>query len=432
MAQQTLELSTANSGEGDSLRVGGAKINENFTELYEHKASTANPHSVTKTQVGLGNCDNTTDANKPVSTATQTALDLKANLASPALTGTPTAPTAAGATSTTQVATTAFVQQELNSMLDGAPSALNTLNELAAAVNDDASFAATITTALGTKLDDSQLDDDEDLAANSATKIPSQRAVKAYVDANAGSGGSALMRGSGLLQGYTTAEVAATAPSDVVFTFDSGTFTEWVATYTEAGTAHVFTASATDPADGSTWLDTSSGTWDASGCAAALEAAIDALSISGVSATPSANVLTVTCTTTGAAAMQTGSLAGSLGASGVSGGGYGTDAVAGSGHITEVTLIAQDGTKKIMPVRLFAYDAAGIAVAVQFALKVGASYYPLAADVASGGVYAEPMIGSYIGEWYGAGRASSSLVARYTSGIPLGGSLRCVAIAEQL
>lgn len=43
---------------------------------------------VTKTHVGLGNVDNTSDANKPVSTATQTALDLKASLASPTFTGT--------------------------------------------------------------------------------------------------------------------------------------------------------------------------------------------------------------------------------------------------------------------------------------------------------------------------------------------------------
>jgi hypothetical protein len=42
--------------------------------------------------VGLGNVDNTSDANKPVSTAQQTALDLKANLASPTFTGTVTMP----------------------------------------------------------------------------------------------------------------------------------------------------------------------------------------------------------------------------------------------------------------------------------------------------------------------------------------------------
>jgi hypothetical protein len=64
--------------------------------------------SATKSDVGLGNVDDTSDASKPVSTATQTALNLKANLDSPALTGTPTAPTAAAGTDTTQIATTAF------------------------------------------------------------------------------------------------------------------------------------------------------------------------------------------------------------------------------------------------------------------------------------------------------------------------------------
>lgn len=44
-----------------------------------HVADTTNPHGVTKAQVGLGNVDNTSDVNKPVSTAQQAALDLKAN-----------------------------------------------------------------------------------------------------------------------------------------------------------------------------------------------------------------------------------------------------------------------------------------------------------------------------------------------------------------
>jgi carbonic anhydrase/acetyltransferase-like protein (isoleucine patch superfamily) len=73
--------------------------------------------TLVKGDVGLANVDNTSDANKPVSTAQQTALDLKADLASPALTGTPTAPTAAQATNTTQVATTAFVQSNLTASL---------------------------------------------------------------------------------------------------------------------------------------------------------------------------------------------------------------------------------------------------------------------------------------------------------------------------
>ncbi len=106
---------------------------------------------ITKSMVGLGNVDNTTDAAKPVSTATQTALDLKAPLASPALSGVPTAPTAAANTNTTQIATTAYVQTEIADLIASAPGALDTLDELAAALGDDANYAATITTALAAK-----------------------------------------------------------------------------------------------------------------------------------------------------------------------------------------------------------------------------------------------------------------------------------------
>ena len=69
--------------------------------------------TLVKGDVGLGNVDNTSDVNKPVSTAQQNALNLKADIASPALTGTPTAPTAAVGANTTQLATTAFVQAEI-------------------------------------------------------------------------------------------------------------------------------------------------------------------------------------------------------------------------------------------------------------------------------------------------------------------------------
>jgi hypothetical protein len=47
------------------------------SDLTTHEADTNNPHSVTKAQVGLSNVDNTSDANKPISDATQTALDAK-------------------------------------------------------------------------------------------------------------------------------------------------------------------------------------------------------------------------------------------------------------------------------------------------------------------------------------------------------------------
>lgn len=89
---------------------------------------------ITKSMVGLGSVDNTADTAKPISTATQTALDLKLNsttaastyetitnvalkapLASPTFTGTPLAPTATSGTNTTQIATTAFVKTAIDS-----------------------------------------------------------------------------------------------------------------------------------------------------------------------------------------------------------------------------------------------------------------------------------------------------------------------------
>jgi hypothetical protein len=56
-----------------------AQITANLSTLTSHTSNTSNPHATTKAQVGLGNADNTSDANKPVSTATQTALNAKEN-----------------------------------------------------------------------------------------------------------------------------------------------------------------------------------------------------------------------------------------------------------------------------------------------------------------------------------------------------------------
>ena len=84
--------------------------------------------------------------------ATATAASTYAPLASPALTGTPTAPTAAANTNTTQVATTAYVQTEINDLIASSPAALDTLNELAAALGNDASFSTTVTNSIAAKL----------------------------------------------------------------------------------------------------------------------------------------------------------------------------------------------------------------------------------------------------------------------------------------
>jgi hypothetical protein len=109
---------------------------------------TGTVNGITKSMVGLGNVDNTSDTSKPISSATQTALDNKAALShthtssnitdfnssvsglvsnyallnSPTLTGTPLSPTAAVDTNTTQIASTAFVLGQASSstpLIDG-------------------------------------------------------------------------------------------------------------------------------------------------------------------------------------------------------------------------------------------------------------------------------------------------------------------------
>jgi hypothetical protein len=83
--------------------------------------------SLVKADVGLGSVDNTSDVNKPVSTAQATAdalvasnaaaaTALKANIASPALTGTPSAPTAAALNNSTQLATTAYADAAVSTL----------------------------------------------------------------------------------------------------------------------------------------------------------------------------------------------------------------------------------------------------------------------------------------------------------------------------
>jgi len=69
-----------------------------------------------------------------------------------ALGGSPTTTTQAESDDSTKIATTAYVVDKITTLIGGAPSTLNDLNELAAAINDDASYNSTLTTALGTKL----------------------------------------------------------------------------------------------------------------------------------------------------------------------------------------------------------------------------------------------------------------------------------------
>jgi hypothetical protein len=111
----------------------------------------------TDVQTSLGKADTALQAadiaGKADTTTVNAALAQKAPLASPAFTGTPTVPTAAAGTNTTQAASTAFVAQAVAALVASSPSALDTLNELASALGNDANFATTVTNALAQKAD---------------------------------------------------------------------------------------------------------------------------------------------------------------------------------------------------------------------------------------------------------------------------------------
>jgi hypothetical protein len=117
------EFATAAQGAlADTALQPGDNISELVNDAFYITSSGAPVQSVAgkigavtlaKGDVGLGNVDNTSDLNKPVSTATQNALNLKANLSSPVFSGTPTTPTASTSTNNTQIASTAFVRSAI-------------------------------------------------------------------------------------------------------------------------------------------------------------------------------------------------------------------------------------------------------------------------------------------------------------------------------
>jgi molybdenum-dependent DNA-binding transcriptional regulator ModE len=142
-ANSTLRIATADGTNFDTSISTNDKLEvANATILFNDRMQVANTTLLVNDRLQVANAT--------------TLFATKAPLASPALTGVPTAPTAANTVSTTQVATTAFVQNvvdvDVAALVASAPATLNTLNELADALGDDANFATTLTTNLGQKL----------------------------------------------------------------------------------------------------------------------------------------------------------------------------------------------------------------------------------------------------------------------------------------
>ncbi|MEX9571894.1 phage tail protein [Escherichia coli] len=126
-------------------------------KIAEHEQSRRHPDA-SLTAKGFTQLSSATNSMSEMLAATPKAVktvmdetNKKAPLNSPVLTGTPTTPTARQGTNNTQIANTAFVMAAIAALVDSSPDALNTLNELAAALGNDPNFATTMTNALAGK-----------------------------------------------------------------------------------------------------------------------------------------------------------------------------------------------------------------------------------------------------------------------------------------
>lgn len=99
-----------------------------------HSTNISNPHKVTKSQIGLGNVNNTSDANKPVSTAQQKAID------------------------TAYANANAYAEQKIADLINGAPETLDTLKEVADAIESSKTVEEALNKAIGTKANQIELD----------------------------------------------------------------------------------------------------------------------------------------------------------------------------------------------------------------------------------------------------------------------------------
>lgn len=175
---------------------GDARYESKNVNIQSHIASTNNPHGVTKTQVGLSNVDNTADSVKNVLSATKwttgrvlalggdatgsvsidgsSDVTLTVNVVDDShnhtfgnLTGKPTTVAGYGITDVyTKAQTDSNISTAVAGLVNGSPAALDTLNELAAALGNDANFATTVSTSIGTKVTKNA-----DIVGGTATKV---------------------------------------------------------------------------------------------------------------------------------------------------------------------------------------------------------------------------------------------------------------------
>ena len=148
------QLSSATNSTSETLAATPKAVKAAY-DLANGKYTAQDATTARKGLVQLSSATNSTSETLAATPkAVKTVMDetnKKAPLNSPALTGTPTTPTARQGTNNTQIANTAFVMAAIAALVDSSPDALNTLNELAAALDNDPNFATTMTNALAGK-----------------------------------------------------------------------------------------------------------------------------------------------------------------------------------------------------------------------------------------------------------------------------------------
>ena len=142
-----ITMSGSETVDGRDLSVDGSKLDgiSAGADVTPSWVPSTNPNYLTAASTDL-------DSRYYTETETNQFLNLKANKLSPVFTGIPAAPTATAGTNTTQLATTAFVGTAVAGLVDSSPTTLDTLNELAEALGDDANFSTTVTNSIATKL----------------------------------------------------------------------------------------------------------------------------------------------------------------------------------------------------------------------------------------------------------------------------------------
>ncbi|MFL9328757.1 phage tail protein [Escherichia coli] len=153
-AKGFVQLSSATNSDSETLAATPKAVKAAY-DLANGKYTAQDATTARKGIVQLSSATNSTSetlaATPKAVKAVMDETNKKAPLNSPALTGTPTTPTAQQGTNNTQIASTAFVMAAIAALVDSSPDALNTLNELAAALGNDPNFATTMTNSLAGK-----------------------------------------------------------------------------------------------------------------------------------------------------------------------------------------------------------------------------------------------------------------------------------------